>query len=564
MWNSSFLKFLVLTFIFQISSLFSLENQPQASNRNHLLFLIRSGHINQAIESYRNFQKSTGQHDYELIQEMGLLLLDHGYRSSDPDTKIMTTFGAGISLNERSLYILEAGLDSGIPELQLISLNFLSRFQNDTADEAMLRAMVAAHPLIKLETAFILAKKKAPRAYSYAESLMYRFEELTPLFPQFFALIGSNESIRMLKKLMTNSNEDVRIASILAAAETKRDDLLPKIRTLATHGEKAQQEACAYALGILKDESSIKRLDILAKSSIPHVHLAAWNALYHLGKKNYKTQIEQAAKDGDVFAITLLGDIEGSEDLLAEINKHSNLQMRVNAAIALLNRQDPRCLAALMEILLLDSKGIVLSKVSSKGKSLMAYKATPSGKQNFKDDPYAFEMSLHIRENLLESTLDLPEAHFLNASKVIFINQQNDLVPLLTELLEQLRTPSAIALLKEHQQQVGAPLIRNYCNLALYNLKQKGPYADNIRQWISSMQDEDLIRFRPFLPRELREQEDNYQLTPQDNSNLLIASFESFVANHDDQGVDILLNAIQNGNEKNKYALAGLLLRATH
>ena len=52
--------------------------------------------------------------------------------------------------------------------------------------------MNAAHPLIRLEAAYIMAQKKAPRAYAYAESLMYRFEGLlTPLFAQFFAMIGT-------------------------------------------------------------------------------------------------------------------------------------------------------------------------------------------------------------------------------------------------------------------------------------------------------------------------------------------------------------------------------------
>ena len=78
------------------------------------------------------------------------------------------------------------------------------------------------------------------------------------------------------------------------------------------------------------------------------------------------------------------------------------------------------------------------------------------------------------------------------------------------------------------------------------------------------MKNEELIRFRPFLPREMRDHEENYQLTPQDNSGLLIASFESFVSHKDEKGIDILLEAIQNGNAKNKYALAGLLMRASH
>lgn len=562
-----FIRFFLIIVVFVwISCLSAAIQKPNnIDNRNHSLFLMRSGHISQAIDAYEQYHKQIGQHDFELIQEMGLLLLDQGYHSSDPEIRIMTTFGAGISLNERTLYILEAGLDSGIPELQLVCLNYLAQYQNDKADEAMLRAMNTGHPLIRLEAAFVMAQKKTPRAYAYAESLMYRFEGvLTPLFPQFFAMIGTAEATRMLRKLMSNSDEEVRIATILSAAKYGRDDLLPKIRTLSTHNEKAQQEACAFALGTLKDETSIPRLEILKRSNVPHVRLAAWKALYDLGIKEYKLNIENAAKQKDVFAIAILGDIEGSQNVLATLVNENNIQVKINAAIALLHLQDPRCLSALVNLLMMDSRGLFFTKISSKGKSLSAWKAIPSGKQNFKDEPYAFELSLNMREDALEEALDLPEQDFLKLAKVIFIRQQNDLVPLVVMLLEQLNTPGAIALLKEHQQQIGAPLIRNYCNLALYNLKEEGPYGDNIRSWIANMQHEELIRFRPFLPRELREHEENYQLTPEDNSSLLIASFESFVTSKDERGIDILLEAIRNGNAKNKYALAGLLMRAIH
>lgn len=526
---------------------------------------MRSGHISQVISTYQQYHKKSGQHDYELIQEMGLFLLDQGYRSADPETRLMATFGAGISLNERILYILDGGMDSGIPELQLVCLNYLSQYQNDKADDALHRAMNSGHPLIRLEAAYVMAQKKAPRAYAYAESLMYRFEDsFMFLFPQFFANIGTAEAIRMLRKQMTNTDEEVRIAAILSAAKYGRDDLLPKIRTLATHHEKAQQEACAYALGVLKDETSIPRLKKLTCSKIPHVRLSAWKALYDLGHKEFKSSIEKAAKEKDVFAISLLGDIEDSQETLVTLLKDRNIQVKMNAAIALLHLRDPRCLDALLDILIRDSRDLCFAKILSKGQSLSAWKAIPSAKQNFNDQPYAFEQSLTLREDILEEAIDLPELDFLKLAKFIFISQQNDLVPLLTELLETLHTPNAIVLLKIHQQQIGAPLIRNYCNLALYNLKEPGPYGDNIRSWISNMQNEELIRFRPFLPRELRDHDDFYQLTPQDNSNLLIASFESFVSNKDERGINILLEAIQHGNAKNKYALAGLLMRATN
>ena len=61
----------------------------------------------------------------------------------------------------------------------------------------------------------------------------------------------------------------------------------------------------------------------------------------------------------------------------------------------------------------------------------------------------------------------------------------------------------------------------------------------------------------------MRDSEGAYQLTPQETSKLLVDSFDAFLKTQDDKGIDIVLEAIQNGNPKNKYALAGLLIHAT-
>jgi hypothetical protein len=55
-----------------------------------------------------------------------------------------------------------------------------------------------------------------------------------------------------------------------------------------------------------------------------------------------------------------------------------------------------------------------------------------------------------------------------------------------------------------------------------------------------------------------------YYLTPEDASRLLVESFESLVQTQDDLGIDLLLEAIKDGNRKNRYALAGLLIRAAN
>ena len=52
-----------------------------------------------------------------------------------------------------------------------------------------------------------------------------------------------------------------------------------------------------------------------------------------------------------------------------------------------------------------------------------------------------------------------------------------------------------------------------------------------------------------------------YELTPEETSRLYIDTMETFAKGQDDQGLFVILNAIKSGNSKNKYALAGLLIR---
>lgn len=537
---------------------------PPSTAPNHILYLMHTGEAAKALEAYQAHRKATGTNDFDLIEQIGLILLDQGFRTRDPEIQQLTLFGAGISSNEKALYIVEEALASGQPELQAIALNFLAKFQNDRADLALHRAMASNYLIIRLETAYKLAQKKDPKAVGQTEALMAKVpEEIWPIFPQIYAESGTPEAKKILRKMLTHRDEIVRIAVILSLAENNHDDFLPHIRRMAAHHEPGQQEACCTALGMMKDESSVPRLQQLACSSHLNVRLAALNALYQLGRNEAMQEVMSIARTGDIFAIAMLGKMHGSENLLVQLLAVDNLQVRINAAYALLELGDSRCLPVIASLLVRTSRDIALGKVSSPGKSLIALKGVPSAQQNLEDDHVALELSLNLREALLIKTVELPERDFLAVANGILEVQQNDLVPVLVEVLENHPTPAVIEILKRHQQKAGAPLIRNYCNLALYRMKQPGPYAQNLQTWVTQQQNIDLIRFRPIVPIDLRDLSDSsFELTPQETSRLLVEAFEAFVASQDDKGVDVLISVIQTGNPKNKYALIGLLMRA--
>ncbi len=262
----------------------------------------------------------------------------------------------------------------------------------------------------------------------------------------------------------------------------------------------------------------------------------------------------------------MLADIRGTENELYSLTRSKDINIRANAAIALLEKKDPRCLCALAEILIKGPRDLALSQVSSIGKGLTAYKVTPSAQQNLSKNPIAYELSLKLREQLLQKTIELPENNFLELSDVLFQLNQNSLVPLLTHLLEHLHSRDAIAQLKKYREKFGAPLIRNWCNLALYRMHEEGPYKNTLNEWVDNYQLHDLIQFRPLIPWKLRDgnSKSNYELTPHDASRLLVETFESLVQTQNEEGINLLLSAIKNGNRKNRYALAGLLIRAAN
>lgn len=529
----------------------------------HIYYLIHNNRLETALDHYQEYVNHHGRHDTEFLQNLGLSVLMQGAKANDPETMMMAIFGAGIAMNERALDILIRAVNNPHPQLQYIALNFLARCQDDIADRSLLSALRSNNLLIRLEAAKLIALKKLPNATLLIESLMNKVDRaLIPLFPQLFAAIGDTDAIKILRRLLAHPDEEVRVEAVLGAAKAKRDDLLPKIQILAGQHSYALQEACAYAFGCFKDESTVPTLLKLSQSPMPQVRLQALLALHDLDRASAAEEIQKMAAKGDLFAIAALGDVPGSQDLLYKLTSSDQPHVRLNAVLGLLKLKDPRCRKFLRSILLRDQRDLAFVKMSSQGNSLDYWRAQPSTRQNYEDFSIDLELSQHFREAVLSSTVEMSEELFYPAIETIFAEQQSDLVPLAVGLLESLHTPKAVEILKNYQQRPGAPLIRTYCTLGLYRLNEEGPYAEQLCQWVKKQADNDLIQLRPIVPWEYDGELTSYQIMPHETSRLLVEAFEAFAQKQDDRGVDALLDAVRNGNTKNKYALAGLLMRA--
>jgi HEAT repeat protein len=535
-------------------------------NKLHILYLLQSKEFNQAINLYQEYRTALGRHDFEILQQIGLIILEQGARSTDPETQLTSIFGSSIAGISASIDVLEAGINSHQPQTQMAAIQFLSYLQDDRCEELLTRAMSSDYFFTRMEAAYQLAMRKSRTAVGQIESLMYKVPpQMRFFFPQFFALIGTADAIAILRHMMDDPFHMTRIEAILSAGRFGRDDFLPFIRSRATHLNIAEQEACATAIGHLKDSNSISVLKNLAQSPSVNVQLAARHSLYLLGDETSRKEIGTLAKEGNLFAISLLGDISGSQQILLSLVNDADIQVRFNAVFALLKLRDPCVLPFLLEFIVRDSRDLGFQPQHSIGNSLMAWKVIPSAQQHEQNTPTnLLSFSVNVREHMLRECLELPPLEFLKLANFLFDTKQTDLIPLLISLMGNLQTKEAIDLLAAKAQSAGAPLTRAYCNLALLRIKKEDAYKTAVIHWIYLKKNTEMIRFRPMLPWNVRihEKASAFELTPEEHSRLLIECYQTIAMEHDDKSIDIILEGLKSGHYKNRCVLAGLLIQA--
>lgn len=524
-----------------------------------MLYLLHRQQAGQAFRNYISYAEETDEQDFALLQQAGMRLLEQGITSESPETQLLCMFGAGVANSPELLPILEKGIRSKEPRIQMIALGYLARQGDDRADELVVEALSSPFLLTRLEGCYLLAQKNHPEVLMHLQSLMVKVPPLVrALFPQIVVHLDNAGANAYLRQLLQDPELDVRIEAILSIAKAGRDDFLPQLRKLVLGAHHAIQESCALALGELQDSSALARLRDLQKSTRLEVRLAAAVALLELGEKEALTTIDEAARQGNLFAISILGKLKKSAALLHKLAKSGKRDVRLNAKIALIQQGIN---TDLDEILFPDASDLGYVRISSPGRALKAWKTVPCAHQNTKAYPGIVGQTVGLRERLLRAMIELPEEAFYQVARKVLDEKQTELIPLLVTLLENKRTDEATALLKQGHQTAGEPLIRHYCTLALFRMHEEGPYEQQLITWAQEKNDQMLIEFQPEKKR--TSLTTRHELTPQQSSRCLIETFEALASAQNQAGVEALVNAMAYGNPQNRYALAGLLIRTT-
>ncbi len=552
--------------IFGFSLLSGAENP--IPDKRHVLYLMSVRDVEKAIDEYLQIYKAQKKHDFEILEQMCLTLLEIGSSSPNPDDQLLTLFGISLSGSSGTfLTFLDSAIRSPFPAVQAAALQILSNQHEDKSNEIISIGLKSNFLQIRFETLFYLIHRKSYNSLGQVESLLNLLPpQAKPLFVELYAIHGSFESIQILKQLINDPDPAVRITAILYSALYGRDDLLLNIRSTLTHSDPLIKEAASFALGHLKDLNSVETLKKIAFSSLfPETKLAALISLYRLGHTEASAELFQMAKSGNLFAIHLLGEVQNSDPILEELVTSKESNIALNATIALLQRKNPKVLPLLLDLLQTDIDVSGFSAFSSPGHAMIAWKRVSPSTIRDKDQKNNLKaISLHFQEELLSKSLELPNQTFLQIATTIMKSRQTKLLPLLIRLLENEGSEGTKNLLIEKAYAIENPLLRSYCKLALYRMHVSDFYRTEFLKWLTHQKNTQMIEFRPMLESGGKpgKHKGDYTLSPEEISGLFIESFDALATNHDPEGIQFLLEALRDGHSKNRYAFAGLLLKS--
>ena len=510
----------------------TLENQSQIS------YFLQRGQFSSAVWAYQQQAYLAKQHDPVAIEKIATAIVKEGMDSSDSNKRLIAYYSMIACNYVPSLQHLKSAMQTKHPGLQLAAIYLLKQHTGDRSEEVLRQGLLSPFPIIQLTTAYALAQKKFPKAYALLESLLYKTPKALHIyFPEFFATLDTVESRRKVLQFINDGDEKLRIAAIISAMQHKLEEALPYFRTILTHTNPLEQEACLFAVSHMNDTASLSRMKNLTMSACDEVAIASSFALYNLGHHEYYTTIVKLAENENLFAIALLGTIPEGTNSLYGLLKNPNFTIRINAALSLLQLRDNTCLPVIMEILQAGRSGMVFCQVTSQG-GCMHYIKPQASLPNIQESLAlkSKQDSGAILENLILQTSELAEANFLSIAQFLLESNYSNLIPLTIQLLENLQTPEAINILESGVSKLGCPLIRGYSQIALFKLG-RNPLSRSFHQFLENSLSLSLVNYE-----EIRNKKNIgiFTLEPEETLRLVLTSMQAIASESCESSICLL------------------------
>ncbi|SCA58476.1 hypothetical protein AB751O23_AC_00340 [Chlamydiales bacterium SCGC AB-751-O23] len=522
--------------------------------------LIHQGKIENILKQIREDSTLPPLEKRRLLTQVSQKILKEAILSKDFDDNSLGFYGAFISLDPQVIDEMSKQIPRIDPRLQLMVLNFLDQLQEDSRHQAVEQLLASPYPLLKIEAAFYLASSGDPKAFNHLEALFYKSSpEYHYLFSKAFVALNVPRSEKFTQRLLYHTEDRNRGETIRAIAEYKKTSFYRDITALSREPSPLTQEACAYALGRISQLNATKPLFTLAKNPHHFVKLAALHSLLLLEEESPKKQLLEHAQSGSLYAYHLLPNERESKKFLKQMTYNNDSPKRNNAAIALLHLKDPECIYPLLNLLLIPSDERALLTYSSPGKTLLKWEHQTVRRLDQSSSHFLINQSFYNKQALFKKARLLPNSSFFWLCDQLLKKQKSDWIPHIISILQTDSSEEATELLKKHLVTPGAPLLRSYCHLALFNKEGGQEHLAEIIDWIKENQMHQILQLRE-MPQWDEKQKYPFQLSPKEKSQFLIDAYLTISDTHSDIAIDLLVEGLLEGARKNRPILAGLLL----
>lgn len=490
-------------------------------------------------------------------------ILEEGLKSKDPEETLISLYGLSVSDYTPSAQSMLEVLKKKNFYTQSYLLQVLQKNLNSSTEEILTQAGHSSFFPIRLQALYQLTQRQEINSLNKIQALKQKLHKSYHfVFTPLIASHRSKESEDELKKMLKEPSTSLRASVLLAIGEQQLTSLLPEVKKAFTHVNPVEKEAAIFALSHYPD---LKLHDLLKKetsSTNKHLALASYVALFNLGFIEYKEKILSFAKQNNPFALLLLHEIGDESQTLIKALKNPDETIQINALWGLLRYKDPRALPALEKVLQMNPLNQIINVEHSPANTLHHLSIDSPTIDN--DDVFEQEIAvtLHMKKMFLSFLRQYPEKDALPFCKKILASNKHPFQRELIHIIESFDSENSLALLRSLSHSIGAPLKRGYALTALYRKSTKPADQDRFYKWLKVQSSDTIIQFSKTANPLSSLYVKPYELSPEEHTGLTTEALLTASASHEEKYLKLIIELFNTCHKKNRYALAGILMKA--
>lgn len=150
--------------------------------QKQILHLAAVGEIDDAIKAYLQHSQTSKEHSIDLLEQIGTKIIQLGFKTQDPETCLLSLFGANIARLPVDRKFLTRAFKSSNPLLQSAALQTLSMEEMDDTENILKEGVKSDFLMIRLETLFSTSPKALQTRYGSCRIFKKYSSPPTPLF----------------------------------------------------------------------------------------------------------------------------------------------------------------------------------------------------------------------------------------------------------------------------------------------------------------------------------------------------------------------------------------------